>query len=177
MPPSDRDHDHDCDLVALDPGKGCVGLARFDADGRLVACAAVYPVKGRAPGIGPYTRMIAATVAAVCAPSPPARLIVEKMQMRRKVLAAVPRLLELTYITGAVVWGVSCAGGASAELVDPGVWTKRRPKAVNHKRIRKRLDSEELGILDTELARTLAGNRKEVLDAVGIGLWAYKRLG
>lgn len=54
-------------------------------------------------------------------------------------------------------------------------WKGNVPKDIHHKRIRKQLDSAETAVLEEALTKAPKGSHKEILDAVGIGLWAIGR--
>jgi hypothetical protein len=64
---------------------------------------------------------------------------------------------------------------AIAELVRPHAWKRNAAKAVMLRRIEERLDERERNVLHT--AKMPAGLRHNVIDAIGLGLFALDRLG
>lgn len=153
-------------IAAVDPGKYEAGWAVFEG-GRLVDCGASY----HEPRLN--QRVFVSLSDTVSEAIGDVDVVhVESMKMRRNTLAAVPRLMELMMFVGALAVRVE----TKVELVEPQVWTSGRPKAANHRIIRSRLDAKEAQHLDVVLGRTLRRNHKEVLDAVGIGLYALQRL-
>lgn len=97
----------------------------------------------------------------------------EKMYMRKDKLEAVKDLIDLSIVTGVALGGINAE---ERREVSPAEWTDGRDKEANHPLIRKRLDEEELAYLDSVLKKTAASGRKEVMDAVGIGLYLLWRL-
>lgn len=73
--------------------------------------------------------------------------------------------------------GMAVAGACRSKIhLYPATgWKASVPKTVHHKRIRTVLDLDELEVLDRALAVTPEDNRKEILDALGIGLFHLKR--
>lgn len=58
----------------------------------------------------------------------------------------------------------------------PSEWKGSVPKAIHHERIRAALEPSELSICEKALQTTPAASRKEILDAIGIGLFAAGRI-
>lgn len=65
--------------------------------------------------------------------------------------------------------------GTTVEYVTPAGWKGQTPKDVSHARIYGKLTDEEKAVLDTAGGGLAASKRHNMLDAVGIGLWAVKR--
>lgn len=59
--------------------------------------------------------------------------------------------------------------------VTPSEWKGTIPKAIHHKRIRSVLSEAETATLEEALRGVRKSHHKEVLDAIGIGLFAFKR--
>lgn len=156
-------------LFAVDPGLREAGCAVFRG-GQLASARAVYADAGE--DVEQWRAMGRALADA--APEDVERIAVEEMRPRRNMAEAVPRIMQLVGVTGAFVGAFSEA--VPAELVDPHVWTAGLAKTANHARIRSRLTAAELAVLDEALGRTRKDNRKEVYDAVGIGLFVLRRL-
>lgn len=138
-------------LAAIDPG-ACAGLAVFGAGALLER---VDLVRGPGPRI-------------VCD-----RLVVERPIIRgRKVDAN--KIATLAARAGELV-GASGFGGA-VEWVEPYRWKGQLPKDVMGRRILARLTPVELSLWETTADAWPRGLRHNALDAVGIGLWALRRL-
>lgn len=60
------------------------------------------------------------------------------------------------------------AAGCRVELVQPRTWKRQVPKPIHHIRIRKALTDAERALVE--------GQRGDVLDAVGLGLWKLGRM-
>jgi hypothetical protein len=143
-------------LTAVDPGKWLFALARFDG-GLLVEAE-----------LRRYTKYVECRVA------PCDRLVCEWPTVYPGSRAEDPNdLLPLTACVGAVA---ALTQASSFSTLAPREWTSGRPKDVNHRRILKRLSPAEQGVLDAGLAPVEKNLRHNVLDAVGIGLYALDRL-
>lgn len=157
-------------LVSIDPGLRTAGVAEFD-DGELVKCKAIsHNLASGPPQWVGMARRIVEWVG-----DPPDKLAIERMETRPERKGVHDDLFKLTYISGGIYYGL----GESRRLiaVRPRDWTHQRPKKVNHRRVRKRLDNNESDVLEGELSTTLSGDQKEILDAVAIGLHVLNRLG
>lgn len=72
--------------------------------------------------------------------------------------------------------GLGVAGmGAAITLYRASDWKGTIPKTIHHERIRAVLSAAERAVLDRALSIVPRGNRKEVLDAVGIGCYHLNR--
>lgn len=154
-------------MAAWDPGVLASGLAVFEND-RLTEAEAVI--------IRPaVTRPIQWSLMATSVAEHVGKVDLfafEQMQTRKGKEAAHTDLIELSIISGIVV------GLLSVRFlnVPANTWTKGRQKPVNHARIREILEPEELRVLDTAIRLCpRKENHKEILDAVGIGLYALRR--
>ena len=111
-------------------------------------------------------------VRALCIPtSVPMTIAIERMEPRANRKEAWDSLVDLAvisggfgYMMGDVIW------------VRPSLWTGKRNKEANHRRIRARLEAEETSALELGLENCPTRNHKELLDAVGIGLYTLRRL-
>lgn len=104
------------------------------------------------------------------------RAVIEHMQYRPT--ASTPQDLIDVQAVGCAVGGV-LAGAVS--LVRPSTWKGNLPKPIHHARLVQALTPEEQERLGVELvdrarSRTTRGADKEVLDAVGIGLYLTGRI-
>jgi len=168
--------DYGC-LLTLDPGLRGLGVGIF-LHGKLTATDAICADEGEDAN---QQRAIGTAAAAWFREFRPGRwaaedtaLVFERMVLRRGRLDAVGSIIELSTVSGVVLGLVSAAGVIS---VEPAAWTGGRSKeTVNHVRIRTRLDEAETAVLETALRSCIPRHRIEVLDAVGIGLYALGRL-
>jgi hypothetical protein len=154
-------------VLALDPGLRACGWAVFD-ELNLVMCGCAR-TKGTATGPEQWRLMANATMEVV--PHDIDGLAVEYMQTRKGMSAAHDNLIQLTWVSGLL------AGYLDTELlaVPANDWTGGRKKEANHPVIESFLDAAEMVVLRKGMASTIKGHHKEVLDAVGIGLWAVGR--
>lgn len=156
-------------LSAVDPGVREAGVATFE-EGRLARAEYVRVDYGSGPE--QVDRMAEALYKA-CGGEDAGEIVCETMVFRSKRTDAAQDIVQVQTVVGALVgW----AGGTRVRFVEPAEWTSSRPKTVNHTRIRSRLDAEETEALERALRRTPKDNHKEILDAVGIGLFALERL-
>ena len=84
-------------------------------------------------------------------------------------------LLDLQLI-GAFVAGKHLATGGSMIHVRPHEWKGQAPKNIMEKRIERALSDMELARLSYALEKVPASLQHNVVDAVGIGLWFFRRL-
>lgn len=66
--------------------------------------------------------------------------------------------------------------GGFLEFVPAATWKGTIPKGVHHERIRAVLEEGERRILEEALAITPKAHHKEILDAIGIGLYYSDRI-
>lgn len=151
-------------LLAIDPGT-CTGWAGYE-NGRLMGC-----------GVGEdlHAQRLATTIAE--------RVVIESPKLRpwgEKNPNAI-----LTLARNAGEWGgkISQACGALVEYVTPNDWKGSTSKDVAHARIWSALSDEEKALVDRSFAAAKGRNglapskRHNVLDAIGLGLWAVGRFG
>lgn len=156
-------------LAAVDPGVREAGVAVFEG-GKLARVEFVREDYGSGPA--QIDRMARALYVA-CGGEDAGAIVCETMVFRSGRTDAAQDIVDVQTVVGALIgW----AGGEAVSLVAPGDWTSKRSKTVNHVRIRSRLDAEETARLEAGLARCPKANHKEILDAVGIGLYALRRL-
>ncbi len=159
-------------LVSIDPGKYTLGVAVFQNE-ILVACDAIG--RKRASSDLMQARYLAGQTADWLddrLPQHVDQLVIERMVPRRDLQGAWDRLTTLSHVTGALAMALPAQ---RVESVKPAVWTKSRPKQVNHQQMQRMLDEGEQGIVDLACSGILATNHKEVCDAVCIGLWKLGR--
>jgi len=71
--------------------------------------------------------------------------------------------------------GIYEVHAVQVNFIEPATWKGQVPKEIHHKRIRASLNGYEKEILAAALEGISPGKQHNVLDAVGIGLWARGR--
>lgn len=156
-------------MISIDPGTRALGWALWD-HGRLVeAGASIAPET--AVGASDLARAHLEAIRAWGGP-PGADVALEIMEWRRGDARSQPADLLVVQAVGCLVAG---GIGGPVALYAPSKWKGTIPKEVHHERIRETLGPTERAVLSRAEQRTRASNRKEVLDAVGIGLYHLKR--
>lgn len=156
-------------MVSIDPGLKECGVAVWEYGVLVAAYLVQTSIEDTTEDID--LRILAMGDALEAALPAIDRLVVERMEPRKDKQAAWSNLLDLAYISGRVSGGV-----AEVRFLRPSIWTGKRNKAANHPRIRSRLSAAETRALEEGLANCPKGNHKEILDAVGIGLYDLERL-
>lgn len=152
-------------VLAIDPGTKGIGWARFTPAGTLTEAGLA---RTTARGLH-----LAAISLSYQIPKDP-EVYVEEMTYRPGDRRSVPRdLLRVQWIGAAVASAVSSAGIPIP--VTPAKWKGQVPKVIHHPRIVKALTAGEVECMDRGLADVPEGLRHNVLDAIGIGLWAVGR--
>ena len=169
-------------VLTLDPGLRAPGLAYFEA-GKFVWATCVQADSGER---GPRQwNLISRAVRRAMVSAAPGwvqggTIVVEKPQVYPKGKgpnANPDDLVELAAALGACV-------AALDDVVWPGVWVTylprewkgQVPKDVHHRRILKKLSSEELELLHDCLEDVPESLRHNAIDAVGIGLKYLRRI-
>jgi hypothetical protein len=107
--------------------------------------------------------------AEIMAPLEGERVIIERPTIYPKMRVPPNDILTLAIRVGRYQeWYES--QGARVTLVEPRTWKGQVPKPIHHKRILAKLFTNELRALGEYRTQI------DVLDAVGLGLWALKRL-
>lgn len=159
---------------AWDPGLRESGFAVF-TDDELVACGAIYADSDEnAVGEKQWLDMMRATAEKVILVDADV-FCFEGMSTRKGMESAHGNIIELTTISGMITGYVTRHMGCDFRCIPANRWTHGRKKHINHPIIRKLLSKNELAVLDSELESVRKDNHKEVLDAVGIGLYSLKR--
>ena len=146
-------------LIAFDPGKDHFAYAAFE-ENRLVRCNRLSAWN---EGIEKMTALKGDVLAFIELP---------QVYNQRHWKGDPNDLLAVALTVGALKFAVRKA--SAIELVPPHKWKGNVPKAVMLKRIESKLDTEEKEILSQ--ISVAKSKRHDVLDAIGIGLWALGRL-
>lgn len=159
-------------FISIDPGLNECGYAYFDGDNELKDCGLIKNSLGLEYTADNRIMRMAFEAHHTLSRVPAQRIYIEKMFVRRNQPAAFENLIVLSTIAGAI------AGRLRLDFryVLSNDWTDGRNKNQNHPRIRDRLSDAEKGVLGFGLKDTPKTNHKEVLDAVGIGLYVANRL-
>ena len=151
-------------LIAIDPGVQALGWATFER-GKLARCGLLQAATaigmaetvrdewGRTKGVG-------------------MQLIIEKPQVyRQRHWKGDPNdLIDVAMVVGAAVVAFP---GAERRVITPHTWKGNRPKAVCNAHTLRLLSVPERHIVNQcHIRKSLMHN---VLDAIGIGLWALDR--
>jgi hypothetical protein len=152
-------------LVAFDPSLSCTGYALF-VQGNLKKAGIVQTHAGT-----PWGKRLWDLMGTL-----PLKLSVERYDVR---VMEWPQVYGLD--TAASVLEVAAAGGAIASVyggefvrVLPREWKGQVPKTAHNRRVLKVLSETELGYLESVVTATSL--RNNMIDAVGLGLWALGRL-
>lgn len=147
-------------LLAIDPGAD-TGWAVYDSARRLHAC-------GLSPLVAPPT------------PSPGMRVVIECEELRGRREKNPNSILLMARNAGE--WGGRLGvGGTCVEYIRVDTWKGSTSKKIDHARTWARLDDFEKAIVDAYFKGAKGRNglapsrRHNVLDALGIGLWAVGR--
>lgn len=137
-------------LISIDPGQ-CTGWARWD-HGRLSSC-------------GIRTSEVLSVYG---------HLVIEKPQVYRATRSkGDPNdLIELAILVGRYV--ERCTGEVT--LVSPAEWKGQVTKHIHAHRIIDALSLDELHVMQNAEQITPKGDRHNMIDAIGLGLWKLGRL-
>lgn len=160
-------------MISIDPGRQHVGVAMFD-EGKLVDAFCVHAKKADSQLFATAQTVISKIAyrwPGACTPFAQ-EVALEMMQTRESNVAAHASIIELEFLSGLLA-----AKFNYFTRVPANEWTGGRPKHINHSRIRRRLEEKERDVLvDALEEETRSSNHKEILDAIGIGLYHLKRL-
>lgn len=153
--------------LSLDPGVRAVGWALWSDVGRLLEAGCSRAPKHYSPSetVAHHSRQI---------PSGEA-VIVEEMVWRHGDVRSQSRDLLTVQLVGCTLAGILSSTGIVVHL-PAAEWKGRVPKNIHHPRIVAALTDGEPEVLSRGLEGVPKTNRKEVLDAVGIGLYHLDRI-
>lgn len=164
-------------VLAIDPGLKYLGWALF-VHGKLARCGVSHS-KSRKATLGEHARIHVLNIGAKCIMSPPCRQNLHVVVERPKVYPGPRQKGDQNDLIAIAIVGAMVAGAiaSNAAFIYPDEWKGQMPKDVCHRRIERRLDSDELKKLDDLPPETAKGKgaRHNGLDAVGIGLFAVWR--
>jgi hypothetical protein len=101
-------------------------------------------------------------------------VVIEKPQIYPNSPVPPNDIITLTLQAGRYLGIAEQMGIAILRTVLPKSWKGQLPKGVCAGRIISRLSSEELLVLKAAESKLPAGKRHNLIDAVGIGLYAYR---
>lgn len=134
-------------LLAIDPGRD-TGWARFD-DQRLTLCGLTHPDDYRA----------------TFAPMRPDKVIIE-----RPTIYPGARNGDDIVTLAARMGMIKAQFGCPIDEVEPRRWKHQTPKEIHNRRVIMQLAGNERALLPK------GAKAHNVIDAVGLGLWALKRM-
>jgi hypothetical protein len=102
-------------------------------------------------------------------------VVIELPEYRRESRVSPNDLIALAVKVGRAMCFYESASGAIVTLVKPSKWKGGVPKTVHHPRILAALADHELDVISK--VKCAASALHNVVDAVGLGLWALKRMG
>jgi hypothetical protein len=158
-------------LVTVDTGKRKAGLAlwRVTGDDAQLLDAELVVVKGRWAAARMAVALLATAQGLIegrAAAEAPVIWMVEKPRKLKNMQAAHKDLDALLAVLEDLAPRVKAATGRVPKPVWPSKWKGQVPKAAHHPRITRELRPGEP-----------TSEQKDVLDAIGIGLWATGRTG
>lgn len=160
--------------ISIDPGTRNLGWA-FWVGNTLIACGLS---RSSAPGLAERAADHVLAIRNDTSPWQVDRVVVEHMEAGNERVP--PQDLIEVEAVGCLVAGDLCSRvfghTAQARLLPPSTWKSSLPKGVIHERNRALLSAGERLILDAACAKAPAANRKEILDAVAIGLFDLQRV-
>lgn len=142
-------------LISVDPGKNYFAFAQWSRKGRLEKCARV--------------DVSLSNLYAISEPSNDLVVEVPQVYSQRHWKGDPNDLIDLAITVGRLV---QAFGPERSEQVRPSHWKGTVEKKVMQERILARLDPIERQLVDPLTKR----DRRDVLDAVGLGLWKLDRL-
>lgn len=148
-------------LLSVDPGNS-TGWAFFDSKGSLQCCGLV---KCLVPA---SLDALAETVTSA------SQIYVEIPQVYSgpRAKGDPNDLIQVAVCAG---WVISQYRQADLKTVKPAEWKGQEPKEITHKRVLASLSPYELAVFEQNLGKHKKSVQHNVVDAVGIGLWALKR--
>lgn len=165
-------------LISFDPGLREAGLAVFQ-DGTL-AFATLVRAQGKERGGKAWKEMGLSVFRTLNAHFPYAlvregRFVSEIPQVYREGKSANVDPEDLTNLTGVVGAVIGFLDPAEVETCVPAQWKGQVPKEIHNRRIISTLTPNEKAVLDA--IKCPASLKHNVVDAVGIGLFALGRMG
>lgn len=151
-------------LLAIDPGAHSLGWASFQ-DGLLMSAGwAGDQTPSAIARLKPFQR-------------PTDLIVVEVPQVYVARSGAPPGdLVDVAVMAGLVIGLAVSKGAEIVQTPRPAEWKGQVPKAVLHSRLWSLLSAVEEASLRADLSAVATSKRHNVLDAVGIGLWALRRM-
>lgn len=144
-------------LLAIDPGT-VTGWALFTSAKRLLACGLNDPSACRWH-----------------VPSAFSKVVIERPKIYPGGRTKNPNDVLSVAINAGEWAGRYKHQGCEIEYVEPSGWKGQTPKEIQHRRDWARLSLEEQDVVSAAGKSMPASKRHNMLDAVGIGLWAVRK--
>lgn len=156
--------------LAIDPGVRELGWALFRMDEFVTG--GVSSVPGTLPNLGHNVSQHRRNIYNATGHLHVDFVAVEAMEYADRRAKSVPADLLRVQWVGAALGGMFAT---QITPVTPTTWKRSVPKDIHHKRIRAKLTKREAVALERAETAVAAGLRHNLVDAVGIGLWAVRR--
>lgn len=158
--------------LAVDPGKHSCAWATFMGD-RLWDASLVRGKSGAPPHVAPGAEGLARVLESW---SYGVRFVLEQPTVYPGARENDPNdLISIATEGGLFVGAVRGGRAGPTVLVAPRTWKGGVPKDIHQRRILAKLTAPEVARLEAALVNVLPTLRHNVVDAVGIGLWAVGR--
>jgi len=148
-------------IVAVDPGKSHYAWALLRLDGVLHACHKQRFEDLERARMGFRNHILCAVPIGKIK----IQIAVESQQIDDRTCPG-RDLIPLAQAAGAIA-----SAWPGAEMITPAQWTGGKKKASRHEALKKTLTEDELALLPKT-----KGELKDVLDAVGLAKWYYRRM-
>lgn len=152
-------------FVTIDPGLD-TGWGIFDGAGRLIVCGLGDPRTHWQHVVTRHPKVAGPTIDDVW---------IEKPVIYPRSKARPADIMKLAVEAGRWAGIYSCLGVA-VHFVEPAHWKGQVPKAIHHRRVLAGLTEAEIGAVELGCKNLAPSRRHNVLDAVGLGLWARRQL-
>ncbi len=161
-------------LLSIDPGTRALGWAYWSQRDETLIAAGCSRVKAVVPGSAALARGHVENIRipdSIARPYQCAAAVVEHMEAKAARATTPQDLIEVE----AVGCLVAASLAANWALIGASEWKGTIPKEIHHPRLLEVLNAAELMVVNEALIRVPVSNHKEVLDAVGIGLYYLRR--
>lgn len=158
-------------LLSIDPGTKNLGWALFEEERFVLGGCSRTSLRTRDDQVHVHVETIQAALRSYGAGLRVYGAL-ESMKHHSRRARSNPNDLLDVQMVGGLVAGHLCV---RVRTLPATQWKGSIPKSVHHERITRKLDAAELVVLQESVRDVPSGNHKEVLDAVGIGLYHLGR--